>query len=152
MKKAFIVTIGGDDRGGNVEFGGVTTCKETAERAAKNRGAFGSANIIEQGLLITDKDDNCYLLNNKWGTLGSGNTLKPRKFNILVTCATDEQIDAYFKIAKLNNKAAKLIDNMSNDDILLLQAYLNGKDLNNLSNSSDNLDKPAFMTQQEHAK
>lgn len=111
----FLTTIGGNDRGGDTKFGAVCETKEVAELAAKNRGAFGGTNMVENVLCVKGEDGKTYLLG-KFGVDGYGENAVPVEVDIIPANATEAFIEEYFHEQALKKKQREILKKLTPDE------------------------------------
>lgn len=126
--RAYIFTIGSDERGGNTSFGGVTTCIDTAKRAAHKRGGYGSTNAVESTIVVKGEDGKHYILGS-YGTVGSGVTIKPRVFKFLEPGASDKEIEDYIDESRELENLNRLLGKFNDEECAALKDYFKGTDL-----------------------
>lgn len=117
MKKAYLATFGGDDRGGNTNFGAVCEDDATAKLVAKGRGVFGGDNTTRE-VLIVEENGTLFMLG-QWGLING----KPRKFEILEAGASPERIVDFLTEQKELEEFSQLRSNLSERDIELVLKY-----------------------------
>ncbi|WP_210499201.1 hypothetical protein [Vibrio crassostreae] len=122
MKNAYLVTFGGDDMGRNVDFGCVCEDKETAEKVAKGRGAFGGANPVDK-CLVTKGENGENILLGRWGLIEKGGLLTARKLNIMPTGLNDLQISEFLQEQKNLERLNQLMANLNDEDQAILRRH-----------------------------